>query len=116
MLRLLFSLTSRFLFIALLRNEEYLASINRDNFRLISVLGSPYQDPNFLEIQRQVKEGALTAVRFRLVAELWRTDIAKHNLPHPCMPCDARCKGCGRPPHLDCRYRDGCTCAVVPRP
>jgi len=33
MLRLLFSLTSRFLFIALLQNKECLASINQDNFR-----------------------------------------------------------------------------------
>jgi hypothetical protein len=37
-LRLLFSLTSRFLFIALLQDKECLASISQDNFREFVVI------------------------------------------------------------------------------
>jgi tRNA A37 threonylcarbamoyladenosine modification protein TsaB len=65
MLRLLFSLTSRFLFIALLQNKKCLASINQDNFR-------QHSEKFFPALQQILTK---TAYSLKDVKEIYFTDL-----------------------------------------
>lgn len=65
MLRLLFSLTSRFLFIALLRNKKCLVSISQDNFRQHS--------ENFFPTLQQIL--GETGYSLKDITEIYFTDL-----------------------------------------